>query len=149
MRTRRSGDGDPIQLGDDDRQWCRRQWQVGERCICSWCRRREAEDDGIKPLPDRLVFDLTAQRTLALRNALAGDVDIAFVAALHAFVLQVFYRFAPDTCLEISLKSGSFSQVDGLAETSWAKEIAERHEAWDRDLPDDEAEALGLPPRPR
>ncbi|MER9248822.1 ParB/RepB/Spo0J family partition protein [Mesorhizobium sp. M0590] len=101
----------------------------------------DGEDDGIKLLPDRLIFDLTAQRTLALRNALAGDVDIAFVAALHAFVLQVFYRFAPDTCLEISLKSGSFSQVDGLAETSWAKEIAERHEAWDRDLPD---EADGL-----
>ncbi|CAN7742133.1 ParB/RepB/Spo0J family partition protein [Mesorhizobium sp. LjNodule214] len=101
----------------------------------------DGEDDGIKPLPDRLVFDLTAQRTLALRNALAGDVDIAIIAALHAFVLQVFYRFAPDTCLEISMKSGSFSQVDGLAETSWAKEIAERHEAWDRDLPD-EAEGL-------
>ncbi|MER9890246.1 ParB/RepB/Spo0J family partition protein [Mesorhizobium sp. M0114] len=101
----------------------------------------DGEDDDIKPLPDRLVFDLTAQRTLALRNALAGDVDIAIIAALHAFVLQVFYRFAPDTCLEISLKSGSFSQVDGLAETSWAKEIAERHEAWDRDLPD-EAEGL-------
>lgn len=101
----------------------------------------DGEDDGIKPLPDRLIFDLTAQRTLALRNALAGDVHIAFVAALHAFVLQVFYRFAPDTCLEISLKSGSFSQVDGLAETSWAKQIAERHEAWDRDLPD-EAEGL-------
>ncbi|MDG4890012.1 MULTISPECIES: ParB/RepB/Spo0J family partition protein [unclassified Mesorhizobium] len=101
----------------------------------------DGEDDSIKPLPDRLVFDLTAQRTLALRNALAGDVDIAFVAALHAFVLQVFYRFAQDTCLEISLKSGSFGQVDGLAETSWAKEITERHEAWDRDLPD-EAERL-------
>lgn len=101
----------------------------------------DGEDDGIKPLPDRLVFDLTAQRTLALRNALAGDVDIAFVTALHAFVLQVFYRFAPDTCLEISMKSGSFSQVDGLAETCWAKEIVERHEAWDRDLPD-EAEGL-------
>ncbi|WP_292716404.1 hypothetical protein [Mesorhizobium sp.] len=76
-----------------------------------------------------------------MRNALAGDVDITFVAALHAFVLQAFYRFAPDTCLEISLKSASFSQVDGLGETSWAKEIAERHEAWDRDLPD-EAEGL-------
>lgn len=101
----------------------------------------DGEDDGIKPLPDRLVFDLTAQRTLALRNALAGDVNIAIIAALHAFVLQVFYRFAPNTCLEISMKSGSFSQVDGLAETSWAKEIAERHEAWDRDLPD-EAEGL-------
>ena len=98
----------------------------------------EAEDDGIKPLSDRLVYDLTAQRTLAMRNALAGDVDVAFVAALHALVLQVFYRFAADTCLEISLKSSSFSQVQDLGETAWAKEIAERHEAWDRDLPDEE-----------
>ncbi|RWI89933.1 ParB/RepB/Spo0J family partition protein [Mesorhizobium sp.] len=100
----------------------------------------EAEDDGVKALPDRIVLDLTAQRTLAMRNALAGDADIAFVAALHALVLQVFYRFASASCLEISLKSGSFSQVDGLAETSWAKEIVERHEGWDRDLPEDEAE---------
>ncbi|RWL78673.1 MAG: ParB/RepB/Spo0J family partition protein [Mesorhizobium sp.] len=100
----------------------------------------EAEDDGVKALPDRIVLDLTAQRTLAMRNALAGDADIAFVAALHALVLQVFYRFASASCLEISLKSGSFSQADGLAETSWAKEIAERHEGWDRDLPEDEAE---------
>jgi ParB family chromosome partitioning protein len=99
----------------------------------------EAEDDGIKALPDRLVYDLTAQRTLAMRNALAGDVDVAFVAALHAFVLQVFYRFASDTCLELSVKSGSFQQVQDLGETSWAKEIAERHQAWDRDLPDEEA----------
>jgi ParB family transcriptional regulator, chromosome partitioning protein len=98
----------------------------------------EADDDGIKALPDRLVYDLTAQRTLAMRNALAGDVDAAFVAALHAFVLQVFYRFAPDTCLEISVKSSTFQQVQDLGETSWAKEIAERHEAWDGDLPDEE-----------
>jgi ParB family chromosome partitioning protein len=96
----------------------------------------EPEDEGIKPLPDRLVFDLTAQKTLALRNALASDVDIAFVAVLHALVLQVFYRFAKDSCLEITLASNSFGQVQGLAETPWAKQIAERHEAWDRDMPD-------------
>jgi ParB family chromosome partitioning protein len=48
----------------------------------------EPEDEGIKPLPERLVFDLTAQKTLALRNALASDVDIAFVTVLHALVLQ-------------------------------------------------------------
>ncbi len=100
----------------------------------------ESEDDGIKPLPDRLVFDLTAERTLALRNALAGDSHIAFTAALHALALQVFYRFAQDTCLEIRLTSASFSQVQGLGLTLWAKEIAERHEAWDRDLPDGELE---------
>lgn len=96
----------------------------------------DPEDEGIKPLPDRLVFDLTAQKTLALRNALASDVDIAFVAVLHALVLQVFYRFAKNSCLEIGLVSNSFGQVQGLAETQWAKEIAERHEAWDRDMPD-------------
>jgi ParB family chromosome partitioning protein len=96
----------------------------------------EPEEDGIKPLPERLVFDLTAQKTLALRNALASDVDIAFVTVLHALVLQVFYRFAKDSCLEVTMASNSFGQVQGLAETPWAKEIAERHEAWDRDMPD-------------
>jgi ParB family transcriptional regulator, chromosome partitioning protein len=96
----------------------------------------EFEEEGIKPLPERLVFDLTAQKTLALRNALASDVDIAFVTVLHALVLQVFYRFAMDSCLEVTMVSNSFGQVQGLAETPWAKEIAERHEAWDRDMPD-------------
>jgi ParB family chromosome partitioning protein len=96
----------------------------------------EPEEEGIKPLPERLVFDLTAQKTLALRNALASDVDIAFVTVLHALVLQVFYRFAKDSCLEVTMVSNSFGQVQGLAETPWAKEIAERHEAWDRDMPD-------------
>ncbi|AZO22574.1 ParB/RepB/Spo0J family partition protein [Mesorhizobium sp. M1E.F.Ca.ET.045.02.1.1] len=96
----------------------------------------EPEEEGIKPLPERLVFDLTAQKTLALRNALASDVDVAFVAVLHALVLQVFYRFAKDSCLEVTFASNSFGQVQGLAETAWAKEIAERHEAWDRDMPD-------------
>jgi ParB family transcriptional regulator, chromosome partitioning protein len=96
----------------------------------------EPEDESIKPLPERLVFDLTAQKTLALRNALASDVDIAFVTVLHALVLQVFYRFAKDSCLEVTMVSNSFGQVQGLAETPWAKEIAERHEAWDRDMPD-------------
>src|SRR5690606_3284647 len=36
------------------------------------------EEDGIKPLPDRLVIELTAHRTLALRDALANDPDTAF-----------------------------------------------------------------------
>jgi len=100
----------------------------------------EEEDETIRPLPDRLVLDLTAQRTLALRNALANDPVMAFVAALHAFVLQVFYHFASDTSLELSLKSASFPQTQGLADTVWAKEIDERQEAWGRDLPKDESE---------
>jgi len=109
---------------------------VNGRSLGQTSEAEEPEDEGIKPLPDRLVFDLTAQKTLALRNALASDVDSAFVAVLHALVLQVFYRFAKDSCLEISMVSNSFGQVQRLADTQWAKEIAERHEAWDRELPD-------------
>ena len=93
MRTTGGAHRDPTR-DDDERRWRRRQWPVRERRIR---RGRRAEDEGIKPLPERLVFDLTAQRTLALRNALASDVDIAFVTVLHALVLQVFYRFAKDT----------------------------------------------------
>src|SRR5258708_4158269 len=37
--------------------------------------------------PDRLITELTAHRTLALRNALANDPAVTFVAVLHNFVL--------------------------------------------------------------
>lgn len=95
----------------------------------------DEQDEVIRPLPDRLILDLTAQRTLALRNALAQDVDTAFVAVLHALVLQTFFHYASDSCLELSLKSASFSQVQGLGGSVWAKEIAERHDNWGRELP--------------
>lgn len=57
----------------------------------------------VRPLSDGLIFDLTAQRMLALRNALAADPDIAFVAAVHAFVLQRFYHAPSDSCLAADL----------------------------------------------
>ncbi|SPJ22480.1 ParB/RepB/Spo0J family partition protein [Palleronia abyssalis] len=94
------------------------------------------EEDGIKPLPDRLVAELTAHRTLALRNALAGDPDLAFRAALHAMCLKLFYRYAPDTCLEIDAKSVGFGvQAPGLAESASAQAIDARHESWAAQLP--------------
>jgi ParB family chromosome partitioning protein len=94
------------------------------------------EDDGVKPLPDRLVIELTAHRTLALRDALAKDPDTAFVAVLHALSLKAFYRTAADTCLEIDAKSASFThQAPGLNDTASAKAIDARHQNWARQLP--------------
>ena len=94
------------------------------------------EDDGIKPLSERLVTELTAHRTLALRDALAGDPEIAFVAALHAFCLKAFCNSAVDSCLEIDAKSAGFlHQAPGLAECDAAKAIEARHEAWGKRLP--------------
>ena len=45
------------------------------------------EDDAIRPLSDRLVTELTAHRTLALRDALANEPNVAFQAVLHALCL--------------------------------------------------------------
>lgn len=95
----------------------------------------DAEDGKIRPLSDRLVEDLTAARTVALRNALANDPVIAFIAALHAAVLKIFYRHAAGSCLEITLEHTAFSQTQGLGDTAWAKEIEQRQEAWGYDLP--------------
>lgn len=96
------------------------------------------EDDGIKPLPDRLVTELTAYRTLALRDALAHDPDTAFVAVLHALCLNGFYHYVSETCLEITAKSASFgTQAPGLNDSASAKAIEDRHTQWAGQLPKD------------
>ncbi|TCR94794.1 ParB/RepB/Spo0J family partition protein [Rhizobium sp. BK418] len=104
---------------------------------CDEPRVGDDDEETLKPLADRLVLDLTAARTVALRNALAKDPVIAFVAVLHAFVLKTFYLYGADTCLELTLQSARFSETPGLADTIAAKEIAERQEAWGQDLPKD------------
>ena len=99
------------------------------------------EDDGLKPIPDRLMTELTVHRTLALRFALGQNTDIAFIAALHAFCLRIFYRYAQETCLELDLKSAGFSaQAPGLADSALAVAFDARHRAWAEALPREPAE---------
>ena len=64
----------------------------------------DAEPAG-KGLPDKLLQDLTAYRTVALREALARDFDTAFLALLHAMCLEHFYHYAPHSCLQIKANS--------------------------------------------
>src|SRR6185437_13537047 len=94
------------------------------------------EDEGVKPLPDRLLTELTAHRTLALRVALGEHRDVAFLAALHALCLRVFYGYALNSCLELDLKSAAFTaQAPGLNDTPLAKMLAQRHQDWLAKLP--------------
>ena len=95
------------------------------------------EDDGNRPLSDRLLTELTAHRTLALREAVASDPDTALRAALHALCLNLFYHYGFDTCLEIDAKSVLFGHTSGLADTPAAKAIDARHKAWDEQMPED------------
>ena len=98
------------------------------------------EDDTIKPLPDRLMSELTAYRTLALRDAVANNPHVAMTALLHKFCLDTFHQTAPGACLEASVRHVLFSvQPADLKDSPSAKAVAERHEAWKADLPKDEA----------
>ncbi|MBX9589212.1 MAG: ParB/RepB/Spo0J family partition protein [Hyphomonadaceae bacterium] len=98
------------------------------------------EDDGVRPLSDRLMTELTAHRTVALREAVANDPDVAFLAALHVLCLKVFYRYGLDSCLEIEPKSVMFGHAPGLADTATAKAIEARHDTWATQLPKEPGE---------
>ncbi len=95
------------------------------------------EDDSARPIPDRLMTELTQWRTVALRDALGANPDIAFLAALHALVLKLFYAYGVDSCLEINATQVMFrSDAAGLAESVAATSIDTRHDAWSARLPD-------------
>jgi len=103
------------------------------------------EDDGIKPLAERLLTELTAHRTLALREALAIDLEAAFLAVLHALALKAFYRIGVHSCLEIEAKSATLgTQAPGLNDTASAKAINARHQAWGDHLPLEPSELWGV-----
>jgi ParB family chromosome partitioning protein len=101
-----------------------------------------AEDDGeLKPLPDRVVSDLTAWRTLALQDAFARSPATAFAAVLHAMVLSTFYGYSRESCLQLSLQPVGFSNAPaGLRDTAPGQRIAERMEAWRARLPKSDKE---------
>jgi ParB family chromosome partitioning protein len=87
------------------------------------------------------VTELTADRTLALRDALANEPNVAFQAALHALCLSAFYRHSSNSCLEITAKNSGFSaQAPALAETTSARAIDARHEQWAKRLPENSAD---------
>jgi ParB family chromosome partitioning protein len=100
----------------------------------------EDEDDAVKPLPDRLMSELTAYRTLALRDAVANNPHVAMTALLHKLCLDTFQHTAAGNCLEASVRQVFFAiQPEDLKDSPSAKAVAERHEAWRADLPKDEA----------
>ncbi|BCH29838.1 chromosome partitioning protein ParB [Mesorhizobium sp. L-8-10] len=99
------------------------------------------EGDVIKPLPERLVTELTAERTLALRERLANNPSVAFLAVLHKFCRDVFSRYISySPAMEVSVRNTGFSlQAPGLKDTPAAQAIEERHKAWEARMPTDEA----------
>jgi len=103
----------------------------------------QSEDDGdndeIKPLPERLVSELTAHRTLALRDAVANHPQVALTALLHRLCRDTFQHSAPGACVEASVRHVFFpAQSADLKDSPSAKAVADRHEAWKAELPKDD-----------
>jgi ParB family chromosome partitioning protein len=96
------------------------------------------EDDGaLKPLPERLVTELTAHRTLALREAVGRSPDVALTLLLAKLVTDTFQSTgASGCCLEASVRQVYMSaQAADLKDSPVAQAVDERHAAWEADLP--------------
>ena len=100
----------------------------------------EEEEDVIKPLPERLVIELTAHRTLALREAVGANPQVAFTALLHKLVRDTFRGTSTSgACLQASIHEVHFrDQGKDLSDTPYAKSVDQRHEDWKADLPTEE-----------
>ncbi|WP_264813228.1 ParB/RepB/Spo0J family partition protein, partial [Gluconacetobacter sacchari] len=97
------------------------------------------EEDGLKPLSDRLLTELTAWRTLALRDAFAANPHIALTELLHTLVRDLYWQVSGVDCLEayvreIPLRVHSPDMPGSLP----AHALRQRNEGWQHDLPEDE-----------
>lgn len=97
----------------------------------------EDDDGALKPLPERLVVELTAHRTLALREAIGRSPEVALTLLLLKLVTDTFRTSsAVGSCLEASVRHVYMSaQAPDLKDSVVAKLVDERHAAWEADLP--------------
>lgn len=100
---------------------------------------QDEDDNAIRPLPERLLIELTAQRTLALRDAVANHPHVAMTALLHKLCLDAFFHRSSASCLEANVRTVHLGLQPGDLKDSFCnKAIIERHEGWKADMPDDE-----------
>lgn len=95
-------------------------------------------DEGLTPLSERLVLDLTAHRTMGLRDAIQADPDIALPVVVHALALQVFYAGYGDwSVLQLRLQTPGLDRAaPGVSDAPSGRQVSDRCEAWGARLPE-------------
>lgn len=99
----------------------------------------EAEaDEGLAPLSERLVIDLTAHRTMGLRDAVQADDTLALMVVVHALALQVFYpAWGTWTPLQLRLSIAGLDRLaPGVGDSPAGRRVADRLEGWGARLPE-------------
>lgn len=132
--------GDDQHLGDDHEQQQQGQYSVESSSGSSTqAADGDDEDDVIKPMPERLVSELTAHRTLALRDAVAANPHVALTALLHRLVTSAFRHGSTSGALEASIRTVHFpAQSEDLKDSLSAQSVDDRHQRWSSMIPADD-----------
>ena len=103
---------------------------------------RKARGEGPAPLSEKLVAELTASRTMALRAAFGQQPAVALTALVHVLAAAAFYTYQDNpSCLDITLRTPSLlSHAPKINDSPEAHAIEARHEALAKRLPDNPAE---------
>ncbi len=98
------------------------------------------ESDVLRPLPEKLILELTAFKTIALRDAVARHPHVAMTLLLHRLVSDIFGHRNGGSCLQafISLPTLHNIAPKGLDETVPATTMARRRELWGETFPGDD-----------
>lgn len=90
-------------------------------------------------LSARLVEDLTAERTAAIRAVMMDNKKVSLAALAHTLALPVFYgnRMRDESCLDIALMSRNLAKSGQVVESGEAMQrIERRRQDWQSLLPD-------------
>jgi len=100
----------------------------------------EEEGDALRPLPEKLILELTVFRTIALRDAVARNPRVAMTLLLHRLVSDTFQHRYAGACLQVSVFAPQIYNMTpkGLDETVPASSMARRRELWAEALPHDD-----------
>jgi ParB family transcriptional regulator, chromosome partitioning protein len=90
------------------------------------------------PLSEKLVAELTAHRTLALRDALGEAPDLALTALVHALATATFFPHSgPVSCIKVSAHSQYLGgHAPGIEEVPLAQHLHARHERFASQMPE-------------
>ena len=100
----------------------------------------EDEGDTVRPLPEKLILELTAFRTIALRDAVARNPRVAMTLLLHKLVGDTFDHRHGGSCLQVFVSHPNLygkTQKD-LDETVPASSMAHRRSLWGDVIPADD-----------
>lgn len=106
----------------------------------------EEDEDRLAPLSDRLVMELTAHRTMGLRDAVQADPAMALAVVAHALALEVFYPgYGSWTPLQLRLTvTGLERSAPDVWDRPAGRRVNDRREGWGARLPERAEDLWGV-----